>query len=166
VRTADANGVLAFRAAGASPVTISFTDALPQLKSGQLDAVLSSGDGGAGVRLMETLRHFTAIEYAVTMSMVTINGDVWRGLEPSLQRAVRDAAAETEARQWEIMKTRVEANYARMRAAGVGITTTLSIEYQQTLRTAGRVAVDEWLRQMGPPGAQILDAYRARLAGR
>ena len=73
VRTADANGVLAFRAAGAVPVVVSFADALPQLRAGQLDAVLSSGDGGAGRRLMETLRHFTAIEYAVTMSMVTIN---------------------------------------------------------------------------------------------
>jgi len=26
--------------------------------------------------------------------------------------------------------------------------------------------VDDWLRQLGPAGSQILDAYRARLAGR
>jgi TRAP-type C4-dicarboxylate transport system substrate-binding protein len=143
VRTADANGVLAFRAAGAVPVVVSFADALPQLRSGQLDAVLSSGDGGAGRRLMETLHHFTAIEYAVTMSMVTINGDAWRALEPSLQEAVREAAAETEARQWEVMKTRVAANYAQMRAAGVALTTELSPEYRQALRAAGQVAVDD-----------------------
>ncbi len=151
VRTADANGVLAFRAAGAVPVAVSFADALPQLRSGQLDAVLSSGDGGAGQRLMETLRHFTAIEYAVTMSMVTINADAWRRLDPARQQAVREAAEETEARQWEVMKTRVAANYAQMRAAGVTLTTELSPEYRRALRAAG---------------SQILDAYRARLAGR
>ncbi len=166
VRTADANGVLAFRAAGAVPVAVSFADALPQLRSGQLDAVLSSGDGGAGQRLMETLRHFTAIEYAVTMSMVTINADAWRELDPARQQAVREAAEETEARQWEVMKTRVGANYARMRAAGVTLTTELSSDYRRALRAAGQVAVDDWLRQMGPAGARILDAYRARLAGR
>ncbi len=166
VRTADANGVIAFRAAGAVPVAVSFADALPQLRSGQLDAVLSSGDGGAGERLMETLRHFTAIEYAVTMSMVTINADAWRALDPARQQAVREAAEETEARQWEMMKTRVAANYARMRAAGVTLTTELSSDYRRTLRAAGQVAVDDWLRQMGPAGARILDAYRARLAGR
>jgi len=166
VRTADANGVIAFRAAGAVPVAVSFADALPQLRSGQLDAVLSSGDGGAGQRLMETLRHFTAIEYAVTMSMVTINADAWRALDPARQQAVREAAEETEARQWEVMKTRVAANYARMRAAGVTLTTELSSDYRRTLRAAGQVAVDDWLRQMGPAGARILDAYRARLAGR
>jgi TRAP-type C4-dicarboxylate transport system substrate-binding protein len=166
VRTADANGVLAFRAAGAVPVAVSFADALPQLRSGQLDAVLSSGDGGAGQRLMETLRHFTAIEYAVTMSMVTINADAWRRLDPARQQAVREAAEETEARQWEVMKTRVAANYAQMRAAGVTLTTELSPAYRRALRAAGQAAVDDWLRQMGRAGAQILDAYRARLAGR
>ena len=164
IRTADANGVVAFRAAGAVPVAVSFADALPQLKAGQLDAVLSSGDGGAGARLMETLRHFTAIEYAVTMSMVTVNADAWRALDPATQRAVREAAAETEARQWEVMKTRVEVNYVQMRAAGVALTTELSPEYRQALRAAGRTALDDWLRQMGPAGGQILDAYRARLA--
>jgi len=164
IRTADANGVVAFRAAGAVPVAVSFADALPQLKAGQLDAVLSSGDGGAGARLMETLRHFTAIEYAVTMSMVTVNADAWRALDPATQRAVREAAAETEARQWEVMKTRVEANYVQMRAAGVTLTAELSTDYRQALRAAGRTAVNEWLRQMGPAGGQILDAYRARLA--
>jgi TRAP-type C4-dicarboxylate transport system substrate-binding protein len=166
IRTADANGVIAFKAAGAAPVVVSFADALPQLKAGQLDAVLSSGDGGAGARLMETLRHFTAIEYAVTMSMVTVNGDAWRALDPAQQQAVREAAAETEARQWDVLRTRVAANYAQMRAAGVTLHTDLSLEYRQALRAAGRPALDDWLRQMGAPGAKILDAYRARLAGR
>jgi TRAP-type transport system periplasmic protein len=163
LRTADSSGVLAFKAAGAAPVQVSFADAIPQLKAGQLDAVLSSGDGGAGARLMETLRHFTAIEYAVTMSMVTINADAWGALEPTLQDAMVAAAAATEARQWDILKERVAANYARMRAAGVSITTDLSPEYRRALRAAGQVAVDDWVQTMGPAAAPLLDAYRRRL---
>ena len=164
LRTADSSGVLAFKAAGAVPVQVSFADAIPQLKAGQLDAVLSSGDGGAGARLMEVLRHFTAIEYAVTMSMVTMNNDAWSALEPALQEAILAAAADTEARQWDIMKTRVDQNYARMRAAGVTITTVLSPQFRQALRAAGQVAVDDWVQRMGPAAAPILDAYRQRLA--
>lgn len=163
LRTADSSGVLAFKAAGAVPVQVSFADAIPQLKAGQLDAVLSSGDGGAGARLMEVLRHFTAIEYAVTLSMVTINNDAWAALEPALQQAMQAAAAETETRQWEIMKTRVAENYARMRSAGVGITTELSPQYQHALREAGQVAVDDWVKRMGPAATPILEAYRQRL---
>jgi TRAP-type C4-dicarboxylate transport system substrate-binding protein len=138
-------------------------DAIPQLKAGQLDAVLSSGDGGAGARLMEVLKHFTAIEYAVTLSMVTINNEAWAALEPAWQQALLAAAAETEAQQWDIMKTRVTANYARMRAAGISITTALSPQFQQALRTAGQVAVDDWMQRMGPAAAPMLEAYRQRV---
>ena len=166
VRAPDANGVLAFRAAGAVPVEVSFTDALPRLRNGQLDAVLSSGDGGAGARLSEVLRHFTAIEYAVTMSMVTINANVWRGLDTELQHALMAAAAATEAQQWTVMKTRVAANYAWMRTAGIGITTELPETYRQGLRAAGQVAVDDWVQRMGPAGREILEAYRKRLVPR
>ena len=163
LRTADASGVLAFKAVGAVPVQVSFADAIPQLKAGQLDAVLSSGDGGAGARLMEALRHFTAIEYAVTLSMVTINNEAWAALEPAWQQAMLAAAAETEAQQWDVMKTRVAANYARMRAAGVSITTTLSPAFQQALRAAGQVAVEDWMQRMGPAAAPLLEAYRQRV---
>jgi TRAP-type transport system periplasmic protein len=162
VRAADANGVIAFKAAGAVPVEVSFADAIPQLRSGRLDAVLSSGDGGAGARLSEVLKHFTAIEYAVTMSMVTVNADAWRALDPALQQSVLAAAAATEARQWEILKTRVAANYAQFAAAGVTVTTELSPEYRQALRAAGQVAIDDWTRKMGAAAAPILDAYRSR----
>ena len=163
LRTADSSGVLAFKAAGAVPVQVSFADAIPQLKAGKLDAVLSSGDGGAGDRLMEVLRHFTAIEYAVTLSMVTINKDAWDALEPALQQSLLTAAADTEAHQWEVLKTRVAANYARMRAAGVSIITELSPQFRQALRAAGQVAVDDWVQRMGPAAAPILDAYRQRV---
>jgi TRAP-type C4-dicarboxylate transport system substrate-binding protein len=162
VRTSDASGVLVFKAAGAIPIEVSFADVIPMLKAGLLDAVVSSGDGGAGSRFAEVLRHFTAIEYAVTMSMVTVNADAWRMLEPALQDAVLAAAAATEARQWDVLETRVAVNYAQMRAAGVGITTALRPEYRNALRAAGQLAVDDWLAKMGPAGPPILDAYKRR----
>jgi TRAP-type transport system periplasmic protein len=166
VRTADANGVLVFKALGAVPVEVSFSDAIPKLKAGELDAVLSSGDGGAGERLAQVLHHFTAIEYAVTTSMVTVNADAWRALEPELQQAVLIAAAAAEARQWEILRTRVAINFAQMRGGGVTVATELSPDFRQALRAAGQHAIDEWTRRMGPAAAPILEEYRKRLAGR
>src|SRR5262249_10950580 len=110
VRTADANGVAAFKAGGGTPLQGSFAAAIPQLKAGQLDAVLASGDDGAGKLLMETLKHFTQIDYAITMSVVTLNLKEWNALDEDLQQAVFAAATITEARQWEVLKFRVAAN--------------------------------------------------------
>jgi TRAP-type C4-dicarboxylate transport system substrate-binding protein len=134
------------------------------LPSLPFEAVLSSGDGGAGDRLMETLTHFTAVNYSMTMSMVTMNLDTWKSLPPDLQAAVRSAAEATSERQWKEIVSRVTANYARMRARGTTIVTELSPEYERGLRAGGQVAVDEWLARMGPAGKDILDRYRARLA--
>ena len=166
VRTADANGVAAFKAAGATPVQVSFADAIPQLKAGQLDAVLSSGDGGAGKLLMETLKHFTQIDYAITMSVVTLSLKEWNALDDDLQQAVFAAATITEARQWDVLKSRVAANYKAMREAGVTITTELTPEYREALRRAGQGVVDDWARTMGPAGASLLTTYRARIGSR
>jgi TRAP-type transport system periplasmic protein len=162
VRTADANATLAMRAAGAQPQQISFADTLPLLKTGAIDAVLSSGDGGAGERLMETLTHFTAIGFSMTMRMVTMNLDTWKALPPDLQEAVLAAAAATSERQWAEIVNRVSTNYERMRGKGIAIVTDLSPEYQAALRAAGQVAVDDWLGKMGPTGKDILDRYRQR----
>lgn len=166
IRTPDANGTATFRAAGALSLEISFADALPRLKGGEIDAVLSSGDGGAGQRLWEYLNHFTAINYSMTMSMVTMNLDTWNGLGPELKQAVLDAAQATSERQWAEIQNRVAVNYDRMRANNVGITTDIPPEFLQALRKAGQVALDDWLARAGPTGQEILDTYRKRLTSR
>src|SRR5215469_16747737 len=156
IRVPDANGVATFRAAGAQPAQISFADALPRLKSGEIDAVLSSGDGGAGQRLWEYLRYFTAINYSMTMSMVTMNLDAWNALDTDLKLAVQGAARATSARQWKEIKTRIASNYERMRDNRVGIIPEVTPGFTQGLREAGQIAIDDWLIKAGPRGQEIL----------
>ncbi len=162
IRTYDANGTLTFRTAGALPTQISFADAMFRLRAGEIDAVLSSGDGGAGARLWELLPHFTEINYVMPLSMVTINLNVWNGLAPDLQRAVLEAAEATSRRQWAAMTDRVARNYDRMRANGMTLTTAVPTDFVQALRQASRAAMDDWLARMGPRGREILEAFAKR----
>jgi TRAP-type C4-dicarboxylate transport system substrate-binding protein len=162
IRTYDVNGTVTFKAIGAAPEQISFTDAVKKLSSGEIQAVLSSGDGGAGARLWDYLDHFTAINYAMPLSMVTINLDVWKQLSPALQRAVRDAASATETRQWTAIRARVDANYARMRANLVTVTPTVPAEMTAALKAAGKVAINSWLEQVGGEGRVLLADYERR----
>ena len=53
----------------------------PKLASGEIDAVLSSGDGGAGRKLWEHLPRFTEINYAIPLSFTTVNLDRWNSLD-------------------------------------------------------------------------------------
>jgi TRAP-type C4-dicarboxylate transport system substrate-binding protein len=164
IRTYDASGTLTFKSLGADPRQLPFADAMAKLKTGEIDAMLASGDGGAGARLWDYLDNFTAITYAMPLSLVTINLDVWNQLDPTLKRAVRDAAHATEQRQWTAIRKGVEENYLRMQANRVKITTAVPPAFARALEDAGRAAIDAWLAQVGPEGRVLLADFARRTA--
>lgn len=160
VRTYDAAGTAVLRGAGAEPVQISFADALPRLRAGELDAVLSSGDGGAGARLWEVLPHFTVLDYASPLSLAFCNAGALAALPDPARAAVAQAAARTEARQFRAIVTRLAENEARMRANGVVIAASPAL--RAALAQAATPVVADWAARMGAEGEAILADYRSR----
>ena len=158
VRTYDAAGTAVLRAAGAAPVQISFADALPKLRAGELDAVLSSGDGGAGARLWEVLPYFTTIDYASPLSLAFCSSAALTLLPEPVRAAVQQAARDTEALQFEAMTTRQAENEARMRANGVTITRAPAL--RAALARAAAPVLADWMVRAGGEGDAILAAFR------
>lgn len=161
VRTYDAAGTAVLRAAGAAPVQVSFADAVPRLRAGELDAVLSSGDGGAGARLWDLLRHFTALGYASPLSLAFCGTAALQALPAPAREAVAQAALETEARQFAAIVTRLAENEARMRANGVEVASAAPA-LRAALVRASQPVVAEWAERAGDEGRAILGAYRAQ----
>ncbi len=159
IRTYDATSTAVMKRAGAQAFQISFADAQARVREGSVNAVLSSGDGGAGRRLWDLLPHFAEISYAVPLSVATVGTRAYEALDPDLRRAVDEAAAETEARQWSAVATRLDENYARMRENGVTIRTAIDPAVTTALKAAATDAVSEWRRTAGPAGTDVLDAF-------
>ena len=159
VRTYDPTSTAVMRGAGAAAVELSFADAMPRLRDGSIVAVLSSGDGGAGRKLWEYTRHFTAIGYAMPLSFTTLSEVAYQALTPAMRRIVDDAGADTEWVQWGVMLLRREQNYATMRTNGVVIAEA-SPALAAALATAATTVTQDWLRQAGPDAAAILNAFR------
>ncbi|MBL6079029.1 TRAP transporter substrate-binding protein [Belnapia sp. T18] len=157
IRTYDAASTAVLRGAGADAVQISFADALPRLRAGALDAVLSSGDGGAGARLWEVLPHFTVLDYASPLSLAFCQAAALAALPPPVREAVVEAGRLTEARQFEAMATRGAENAARMQANGVAITRTPGLRV--ALAEVAAPVIAGWSARMGPEGEAILVAY-------
>ena len=162
IRTYDATSTTVMGSAGAKAVNLSFADAMPKVKDGSVTAVLSSGDGGAGRNLWQFLPHFSEVNYALPISLATVNLAAYEALPADLRAIVDEAAAETERRQWSAIRTRLDENYARMRANGVTIHADLPADLTQRLATAGKAAVEEWRGKAGAEGAAILDAFANR----
>ncbi|MBS1228264.1 MAG: putative TRAP-type C4-dicarboxylate transport system, periplasmic component [Proteobacteria bacterium] len=158
IRTYDSTGVKVFAAAGAAPVNLSFADAMPKLIDGSVVAVLSSGDGGAGRKLWDYLPYFTEVNYAVPLSLATLNESAYGALPSELRDAVDRAASATEANQWHLLETRLAENYARMAANGVTLVkaSAISADLRRLLANSADQAIVEWRGLSGDAGVALL----------
>ena len=162
IRTYDNTGTEVLARAAAHAAMVSFSDLNPQLESGAFNAVLSSGDGGAGRQMWKYLRHFSAINYAVPLSFVSISRAAWDALDDAGRAALTAAARETAERQWAALTTRLDENYARMRENGVAIDEKPPADVMQALHAAGDATVAAWLEHAGPEARQVYETYRQR----
>jgi TRAP-type C4-dicarboxylate transport system substrate-binding protein len=159
IRTYDTTSAAVMTALGARAVSLSFSEAMPLIKDGSIDAVLSSGDGGAGRKLWDFFPIYTKLEYAFPLSFAAMNKAAWDNLEPDLRRVVERAAAQTQAKQWQTIETRLERNEGTMRSNGVTIVTDVSPELRRRASEAGAAAVESWKTRTGDVGRAILERY-------
>ena len=160
IRTYDKTGTDLMAALGATASVVSFADLPAKLKAGEIDAVLSSGDGGAGRKFWEYLPHFTEINYAMPLSLTTVNLDAWNALDAATQRSLLEAAAETETRQWQALDGRLAKNYERMRENGMTITREVSPALAAKFKAAAQTAIAEWEAKSGAEGREVLERFR------
>jgi TRAP-type C4-dicarboxylate transport system substrate-binding protein len=160
VRTYDKTGTEVLARVTSVAAVVSFSDLDPKLQTGEINAVLSSGDGGAGRQMWKYLRHFSDINYAVPLSFASISLAAWDSLDEAGRLAISEAALETSERQWTALAARLNENYSRMRANGVTIDVKPPAEVLRALRKAADTSVAEWLERAGPEARQIYQTYR------
>ena len=159
MRTYDDTSTEVMKSAGVNATKLSWADAIPRLRSGDANAVLSSGDGGAGRKLWEILPSFSELNYAIPLSFATVSLKAYEALPAEVQQAVDEAAKATEARQWQAMLTRVDENYDRMRKNGVQVQTEIPTEIVISMKTDASWVIEKWKTQ-SPDGARLLDGMK------
>lgn len=157
LRAYDANSSAVMRAAGANAQFLPMDKALAGLREHQLNAFLTSGDGGAGRKLWDFLPYFTAINYAMPVSIAFVRNDSFAELPEPMQREVLAAAAETEQSQFALLAHRTSENYARMRDNGVNIAEPAPPALVAALRTAAAGTITAWEAQAGADAAAIVE---------
>src|SRR5882724_6152374 len=161
IRTYDKTSTEVFASVSAKAALISFSDTMPKLVDGSLNAVLSSGDGGAGRKLWQYLPFFSEITYSLPLSIAGVNKAVYDGLSADQRAAVDAASRETETELWLALSTRLQENYARMRQNGVTIDSHPAPAIVEALQSGAVTAQRAWCSRSGPVCAEILDAFKA-----
>jgi TRAP-type transport system periplasmic protein len=161
IRTYDKTSTEVFAGVGARASSVSFADTMPKLIDGSINAVLSSGDGGAGRKLWEYLPYFSEITYSLPLSVASVNQTVYDGLSPDLREAVDTAGRQTEIELWLALSTRLQENYQRMRQNRVTIDSNPVPAIVEALHSGAAEVQRAWCMRSGPACVQILDAFRA-----
>jgi len=160
IRTYDKTSTEVFASVGAKAALISFSDTMPKLADGSLNAVLSSGDGGAGRKLWDYLPYFSEITYSLPLSVAAVNKAAYDGLSAEQRAAVDAASRQTETELWLALSTRLQENYARMRQNGVAIDSTPTPAIVEALQSGAATAQRTWCGRSGAVCAVILDAFK------
>ncbi len=131
-RTYDRNGALFLKKAGGSPQSMAWGEVYSALSTGLIDSVLTSATSGKDISIWETLDHFTEIDFAYPLNMVTINMDYWNSMSKEQQEAMLRAARETEEAQWEASQRSHQESLKIIKENGIQVTE-LDQEFAQEL---------------------------------
>lgn len=146
IRTYDATSKSVFERVGAQSVQMPYSALADKLAAGEVNAVLTSGDGGAGRNLWNHLPHFTAVSYSIPLSYTIINKNTWDELGAGDQAILSEAAKKVSATSWAGVEQRIEANYARMRENKMTLATQPSDSIMAALKRAGDEETQAWLK--------------------
>ncbi|MDQ7727987.1 TRAP transporter substrate-binding protein [Halomonas sp. SpR8] len=160
IRTFDRNGTETFRNVGASPVSLSWGDVVPQLATGGISAVLTSAEAGANGSFWEHQDHFSAVQYAIPLNMVHMNKAVFDSLSAEQQEALLEAADLTDQHNWAAVETRTEENYQTLGEHDVAISDPVSADVLKALSEASASVVENWLDNTGDTGQSIMTEFR------
>jgi TRAP-type transport system periplasmic protein len=157
VRAYDYNSASVFQLVGATAEYLPFNEAIARVKERKLNAIVTSGDGGAGRKLWDDLRHFTAINYAIPISITFVREADFENLPADVQAQVMEAAAESEKSQYELLTTRTVENYRRMEENGVTIQDPAPPAVLVPLKAAAQEIVNRWKAKVPEEAAAIVD---------
>jgi len=164
IRTYDAAGVTTFKAIGAAPIQLSWADVVPQLGTGGISAVLTSDESGISGKFWEHLSHFNALPYSVAINMTHMNLDAFNALTQEQQKALTEAAAETQKANWKRISERVQSNAKILKEKGVTVVSAPAPLVKE-LRKAANAVLENWKQDMGADGEKILSEYTKKAGG-
>ncbi len=161
IRTYDVNGTNTMMNAGAAPLQVAWSDLIPQLSTGGIDAVLTSADGAMQLSLWDYVSDFTELNYAMGLFMCHVNKDEFDALPEDVQTAMMEIIPACDEYNWSIMVDSIQTAYDVMTENGMTVTPDDDVpaEVFAFLQEAGAKVREDWLAQTGERGAAVLARF-------
>jgi TRAP-type C4-dicarboxylate transport system substrate-binding protein len=144
---------------GAQPVTIQLAELPQALATGGVDNFLTSSASGVDSKLHEQVKYFYDVSAWLPRNALVVNTKAFDALDKPLQAAVVKAAAEAGERGWKTSEQKDNEYLKELAAKGMTVDRS-NARLKGELKAIGERMTSEWLKQAGPDGQAIVDAYR------
>jgi TRAP-type C4-dicarboxylate transport system substrate-binding protein len=145
---------------GGRAVTVEAAELAQALATGVVDAYMSSAATAFTSKTDEYLKLFYDTEAWLPKNAVIVNRAALAALDPTTREALLAAGRAAEARGWALSAEKNEWYKRGLRQRGMQILAPPP-RLRADLEQVGAVMLGEWLRNAGPPGQRIVDAFRA-----
>jgi TRAP-type C4-dicarboxylate transport system substrate-binding protein len=143
---------------GAIPTQVEVPEIPQAFATGLVDAMITSPTTGVSSQAWDFVNRYYDTNAFLPKNMVIVNKRVFDRLDEGAQQAVLEAAKKAEERGWRMSKQAEEENTKVLAEHGVEISEP-SERLRQELADIGEQMTQEWLKEAGPEGEQIIQAY-------
>jgi TRAP-type C4-dicarboxylate transport system substrate-binding protein len=144
---------------GAQPVTIQLAELPQALATGGVDNFLTSSASGVDSKLHEQVKFFYDVNAWLPRNAVVINTKAFDALDKATQAAVLKVGAAAGERGWKVSDQKDDEYLKELAAKGMTVDRS-SVRLKTELKVIGERMTVEWLKQAGPEGQAVIDAYR------
>lgn len=145
---------------GMTPTQVEAGDIPTAFSTGRVAAMMTSPSTGVSSQAWDFTSHYIDVQAWLPKNMVFVSTSAFEALSEEEQAALWEAAADAEARGWEMSMAETQTQIARLQEAGMTVSTP-SEALAEALAEVGTTMTDEWLAQAGPEGQALIDSYRA-----
>ncbi len=145
--------------AGAQPVTIQAAELAQAMATGAVNANMTSGATGYDTKAWEVVKNYYDTQAWLPKNVVFVNRKAFDALDKATQAGVLKAAADAEARGWKVSEEKTKWYLEQLAKNGMNVAAP-SAQLKADFRRIGETMTAEWLKNAGPDGQAIVDAFR------
>ncbi|HEY2862464.1 MAG TPA: TRAP transporter substrate-binding protein [Casimicrobiaceae bacterium] len=144
---------------GAQPVTIQAAELAQAMATGAVNANITSGATGVDSKAWEQVKYFYDAQAWLPKNIVFVNEKSFDALDKPTQGAVLKAAADAETRGWKTSEEKTKWYLEQLAKNGMTVAPP-SPALAGELKKIGDTMTAEWVKQAGPDGQAVIDAYK------
>ena len=144
---------------GMVPISIEAAEISQAMSAGVINSLITSAVTGQDSKVWEQLNHFYEVRAWMPRNTVILNKAVWDGLSAAKQKAITDCASQAEAAGIEKSKDANDKALATLKNNGMQVLQP-SAKLAEELKAIGTTLSDEWAKNAGDSGKNIISKFK------